>query len=179
MKFWVKFEYEFDLKFEISDGKNPVKFGGRTFLPAREAQKYSGRLGFKRKLLANLIIDLSIYISLSLYIYISLSLSLPLSVSLSLSLALSISCSLSSSALCVYLCFLVLSLSLCLSLSLSLNLSLPLSLHALFFSLTLSLLRIKSYWVATPISSNNELPVPTALCQAQQQSLSQCQCLLQ
>ena len=37
MKCLVKFDLEFDLKFEISDGKNLVKFGGRTFLPARKA----------------------------------------------------------------------------------------------------------------------------------------------
>ena len=42
MKFLVKFDLEFDLKFEISDGKNLVKFGGRTFLPARKAQKHFG-----------------------------------------------------------------------------------------------------------------------------------------
>ena len=44
MKFLVKFELEFDLKFEISDGKNLVKFLGRTFLPARKARKISGRI---------------------------------------------------------------------------------------------------------------------------------------
>ena len=43
MKSFVKFDFEFDLNFEISDGKNLVKFGGRTFLPAREARKLSGR----------------------------------------------------------------------------------------------------------------------------------------
>ena len=41
MKFLVKFDLEFDLKFEISDGKNLVKFGGRTFLPARKAREIS------------------------------------------------------------------------------------------------------------------------------------------
>ena len=35
---------EFDLKFEISDEKNLVKFGGRIFLPARKAQKNSERI---------------------------------------------------------------------------------------------------------------------------------------
>ena len=33
---------EFDLKFETSDGKNLVKFWGRTFRPARQARKISG-----------------------------------------------------------------------------------------------------------------------------------------
>ena len=33
MKYLVKFDLEFDLKFEISDGKHLVKFLGRTFLP--------------------------------------------------------------------------------------------------------------------------------------------------
>ena len=41
--FLVKF-LEFDLNFEISDGKNLVKFLGRTFLPARKAKKISGRI---------------------------------------------------------------------------------------------------------------------------------------
>ena len=41
---WLKFDLEFDLKFEISDGKNLVKFLGRTFLPARKARKISGRI---------------------------------------------------------------------------------------------------------------------------------------
>ena len=44
MKFLVKFGLEFDLKFEISDGKNLVKFLGRTFLPAKKAQEISGRI---------------------------------------------------------------------------------------------------------------------------------------
>ena len=44
MKFLVKFDLEFDLKSEISDGKNLVKFGGRTVLPARKAQELSGRI---------------------------------------------------------------------------------------------------------------------------------------
>ena len=44
MKCLVKFDLEFDLKFESSDGKNLVKFLGRTFPPAREAQKHSGRI---------------------------------------------------------------------------------------------------------------------------------------
>ena len=43
MKFLVKIDMEFDLTFEISDGKNLVKFLGRTFLPARKARKVSGR----------------------------------------------------------------------------------------------------------------------------------------
>ena len=47
MKFLVKFDLEFDLKFEISDGKNLVKFGWRTFLPARRAPKISGRIRSK------------------------------------------------------------------------------------------------------------------------------------
>ena len=37
MKFLVTFDLEFDLKFEISDGKNLVKFWGRTVLPSRKA----------------------------------------------------------------------------------------------------------------------------------------------
>ena len=44
MKILVKFDLEFDLKFEIFDGKNLVKFLGRTFLPARKARKISGRI---------------------------------------------------------------------------------------------------------------------------------------
>ena len=44
MKFLVRFDLEFDLKFEISDGKNLVKFLGRTFLPARKARNISGRI---------------------------------------------------------------------------------------------------------------------------------------
>ena len=40
----MKFDLEFDLKFEISDGKNLVKFLGRTFLPARKARKNSGQI---------------------------------------------------------------------------------------------------------------------------------------
>ena len=32
------------MKFEISDGKNLVKFGGRTFLPARKAGEISGQI---------------------------------------------------------------------------------------------------------------------------------------
>ena len=43
-KFLAKFDLEFDLKFEISDKKNLVKFGGRTFLPARKAREISGRI---------------------------------------------------------------------------------------------------------------------------------------
>ena len=43
MKFLEKFDLKFDLKFEISDGKNLVKFGGRTFLPARKAQEIWGK----------------------------------------------------------------------------------------------------------------------------------------
>ena len=38
----LKFDLEFDLKFEISDGKNLVKFWERTFLPARKARKKFG-----------------------------------------------------------------------------------------------------------------------------------------
>ena len=41
------FGLEFDLKFEISDGKNLVKFLGRTFRPARKARKISGRISEK------------------------------------------------------------------------------------------------------------------------------------
>ena len=37
----VKFYLEFDLKFEISDGKNLMKLWGRTFLRARKARKIS------------------------------------------------------------------------------------------------------------------------------------------
>ena len=44
VKVLVKFDLEFDLKFEISDGKNLVKFGGWTFLPARKARKILGRI---------------------------------------------------------------------------------------------------------------------------------------
>ena len=47
MKYLVTFDLEFDLKFEISDGKNLVKFGGRASLPAREARnirRHSGRI---------------------------------------------------------------------------------------------------------------------------------------
>ena len=44
MKLLVKFDLEFDLKFEISDGKNLVKFGRRTFLPARKAREISDRI---------------------------------------------------------------------------------------------------------------------------------------
>ena len=43
VKFLVKFDLELNLKFKIFDGKNLVKFWGRTFLPAKEAQKFSGR----------------------------------------------------------------------------------------------------------------------------------------
>ena len=42
-----KFDLEFDFKFEISDGKNLVKFGGRAFLPARRARKISGQISGK------------------------------------------------------------------------------------------------------------------------------------
>ena len=55
VKLLVKFDLEFDLKFEISDGKNLVKFGGKTFLPARKARKIRGefqgkfRSKFRRK----------------------------------------------------------------------------------------------------------------------------------
>ena len=44
MTFLVKFDLEFDLKLEISDGKSLVQFLGRTFLPARKARKISGRI---------------------------------------------------------------------------------------------------------------------------------------
>ena len=44
MKFLVKFDLEFDLKSEISDGKKLVKFRGRTRLPARKARNISGRI---------------------------------------------------------------------------------------------------------------------------------------
>ena len=43
MKFLVKFYLEFDLKLEISDGQNLVKFWGKTFRPARKARLFSGR----------------------------------------------------------------------------------------------------------------------------------------
>ena len=39
-----EFDLEFDLKFEISDGKKLVKFGGRTFLPAKKAREISERI---------------------------------------------------------------------------------------------------------------------------------------
>ena len=42
MKLLVKFDLEFDLNFEISDGKNQVNFGGRTFL--RKAREVSERI---------------------------------------------------------------------------------------------------------------------------------------
>ena len=39
MKFLVKFDLGFDLKFEISDGKKLVKFGRRTFdLPGKHGK---------------------------------------------------------------------------------------------------------------------------------------------
>ena len=38
------FVVKFDLKFEISDVKYLVKFGGKTFRPARKARNYSGRI---------------------------------------------------------------------------------------------------------------------------------------
>ena len=38
------FFVKFDLKFEISDVKSLVKFGGKTFRPARKAPKISGRI---------------------------------------------------------------------------------------------------------------------------------------
>ena len=44
MKVLVEFYLAFDLKFEISDGKNLVKLWGRTFLPAREAREMSERI---------------------------------------------------------------------------------------------------------------------------------------
>ena len=44
MKLLVEFDLELDLKFEISDGKNLVKFGGRTLLPGRKAREISGRI---------------------------------------------------------------------------------------------------------------------------------------
>ena len=44
MKCLVKFDLEFDLKFEISDGRNLVKFERRTFLPARKAREISERI---------------------------------------------------------------------------------------------------------------------------------------
>ena len=44
MKFLVNIDSEFDLTFENSDGKNLVKFLGRTFLPARKERKNSGRI---------------------------------------------------------------------------------------------------------------------------------------
>ena len=44
MTFFVNFDLKFNLKFDISDGKKLVKFGGRTFLPARKARKFSGRI---------------------------------------------------------------------------------------------------------------------------------------
>ena len=44
VNFLVKLDLEFDLKFEVSDGKNLAKFWGRTFLPAR---KFRGK--FRRE----------------------------------------------------------------------------------------------------------------------------------
>ena len=44
MKFLLTFDLEFDLKSEISDGKNLMKFWGRTFRPARKAQKIRGEV---------------------------------------------------------------------------------------------------------------------------------------
>ena len=35
---------KFDLKFDIADGKNLVKFGGRLFLPAKQALEISERI---------------------------------------------------------------------------------------------------------------------------------------
>ena len=40
----VKFDLEFDLKLEISDGKKLAKFWGRTFVPAKKARKFRGRI---------------------------------------------------------------------------------------------------------------------------------------
>ena len=42
-KVLVKFDLEFET-LKISDGKNLVKFGGRTFLPARKARNILGRI---------------------------------------------------------------------------------------------------------------------------------------
>ena len=53
MKFLVKFDLEFDLKFEISDGKQLVKFWGRTFRPARKAQKFRREFNFGANFRAN------------------------------------------------------------------------------------------------------------------------------
>ena len=44
MKLLVEFDLEFNLKFEISDGKTLVKFLGRTCLPARKARIISGQI---------------------------------------------------------------------------------------------------------------------------------------
>ena len=55
MKFLVKFDLELDLKFEISDGKNQVKFLGRTFYLPGKHEKFRGefrgkfRSRFRRK----------------------------------------------------------------------------------------------------------------------------------
>ena len=43
VKCLVKFDLDFDLKLEISDGKNLVKFGRTTFLSARKAREISGQ----------------------------------------------------------------------------------------------------------------------------------------
>ena len=40
----VKFDLEFDLQFEISDGNSLVKLGGRSFPPARKEREISGRI---------------------------------------------------------------------------------------------------------------------------------------
>ena len=39
-----EFDVEVDLKFEISDGKHLVIFGGMSFLPARKAREISERI---------------------------------------------------------------------------------------------------------------------------------------
>ena len=43
----VTFALEFDLTFEISDGNDLVKFGRRTFLPARKAREISEQISRK------------------------------------------------------------------------------------------------------------------------------------
>ena len=44
MNILVKFDFDFELKFEISEGKHLVKFLGRPFLPARKAREISERI---------------------------------------------------------------------------------------------------------------------------------------
>ena len=47
MKFLLTFDLEFDLKFEISDGKNLVNFMGRTFYLPGKHEKFRGKFRTK------------------------------------------------------------------------------------------------------------------------------------